>query len=331
MQKVLFLERHPILIYSLPKGFQDAGYDVKVSPILSKEQLQDTWLEYQPDLIIQLGHSVEHYPDKREWVKELLKKSVIPFVYWDTEGITHADSFLLPFVESMHPDYVFTICPEMLELYKKKGIEADRLDYAYHPEIHYKTEYQERYACQISLAANGYPRVYSQFPEHYRFVSMHTLLIPLLKNNIKVDIWGKHWIEYARDMKKITNCDIPAEWLHGYLYYPDTSKLYSNSDINLGLQNHTIHLSRRIYEILGSEGFLMTSDTPEVRRLFKPGRDLAAASSPEETLEQISYYLKNPQEREKIRINGKKAVSSHTYKHRAEYIVDTLKSKGIIG
>jgi len=83
-------------------------------------------------------------------------------------------------------------------------------------------------------------------------------------------------------------------------------------------------------KILGSEGFCLTNDTLAVRQLFKNKRDLVISSSPQETVELVSYYLKHPEEREKIREQGKLAVSSYTYKSRAEYIIKTLKQQNIL-
>lgn len=123
---------------------------------------------------------------------------------------------------------------------------------------------------------------------------------------------------------------VPLEWLHGYLDYLETNKVYSSADIIIGLQNHRTQVTQRTYEILGAEGFLLTSDTPEIRRLFQPGRDLVVSSSAEETIDLVRYYLKKPAEREKISRQGKETVEKyHTYKHRASYIMNLLKQEGI--
>uniref|UniRef100_UPI0011A495B4 glycosyltransferase family protein n=2 Tax=Bacillales TaxID=1385 RepID=UPI0011A495B4 len=75
----------------------------------------------------------------------------------------------------------------------------------------------------------------------------------------------------------------------------------------------------------GSGGFLITSDTPEIRRLFKPGRDLVVSSSAEQTRELVAYYLKHPEEREKIRKQGKLTVRKHSYARRARYMIRQLR------
>ena len=89
-------------------------------------------------------------------------------------------------------------------------------------------------------------------------------------------------------------------------------------------------MTQRIYEILGSRGFLLTSDTPEIRRLFQINRDLVVSSSAEETLALVDHYLKNDQECDMIRNQGEISVRVHSYLYRAEYMLKVLKQQKII-
>jgi len=131
-------------------------------------------------------------------------------------------------------------------------------------------------------------------------------------------------------MKAIFSREVPQDWIRGYLPYTEANKVYSSVDIVIGPQNLPGQLTQRTYEILGSGGFLITSDTPAVLRLFEPGRDLVVSASKEDTLRLVSYYLKNPEQRQKIREHAKYAVAKHSYKHRAEYILDCLVKKNIL-
>lgn len=81
---------------------------------------------------------------------------------------------------------------------------------------------------------------------------------------------------------------------------------------------------------MGSGGFLLTSDTPEVRRLFTPGKELVISSSPEQTVELVRHYLKEGAERNQISQLGQKAVSTHTYQYRALEMLQILKEEKII-
>ena len=109
-------------------------------------------------------------------------------------------------------------------------------------------------------------------------------------------------------------CWRTRSWLHGYLPYPDAHKVYNSAKIVIGPQNQLTQVTQRTYEILGSGGFLLTSDTPEIRRLFKPGKDLVVSRSAKQTRNLVRYYLKHPKQRERIRKQGKITVLRHNYK-----------------
>lgn len=324
--KILFLENHPMWIYGLPLGFKDIGMDVLTSPVISEESLRDTVFNYKPDLVFSLGWTEEHSVEKQAWVKKYLESANIPHAYWATEDPTHTETFTLPFVNYSKIDYIFTICSAKVEYYQKLGLKAFHLDFAYHPRTNCRTNVEGRYAKQLAVVANAYPEILGRYPGHYRVASMKNLLIPLIKENVRVDFWGRGW----NHMAGVLGEPVPLEWLHGYLDYLETNKVYSSADIIIGLQNHRTQVTQRTYEILGAEGFLLTSDTPEIRRLFQPGRDLVVSSSAEETIDLVRYYLKKPAEREKISRQGKETVEKyHTYKHRASYIMNLLKQEGI--
>jgi len=242
----------------------------------------------------------------------------IPLIYWATEDPDHTQRFSLPLIQRVLPDYVFSICNETVVFYKKLGIQASPLPFAYHSSIHYRTPVDSTYQTTMAVVANAYPQYIMAHPDGFRSKSLKILLIPLLKQGMRVDFWGRYW----EQMNTIIGFDIPRPWIHGYVPYTEANKIYSSADIVIGLQNS--QLTQRTYEILGSEGFLLTNDTPPVRELFQNGRDLIVSSSPEETIELVEYYLSHPQAREKIRRQGKSAVDQHTYKHRAGYIMKTL-------
>ncbi|MHC1723303.1 MAG: glycosyltransferase [Aminipila sp.] len=325
--RVLFFESHPMWIYGLPNGFKEAGHDVIISGELTEAKVENLITEFNPHLIFTLGWTNEHLAEKRAWIRYYVKKSKIPYVYWATEDPTHFESYTKPFVEDTCPDFVFTICSSMIQTYTDMGIKSAHLDFGYQPNIHFRAGEDARYKASIGVVANAYPGILELYPNHYRLQSLKTLINPIIKNNIRIDFWGRQWNE----MEKYLNYNIPADWQHGYLDYIDANKVYSNADIIIGLQNNTTQLTQRTYEILGSEGFLMTSDTPEIRRLFVPGKDLVVSSSPEETIKLYVYYTNHKNQREKIRKQGNLSVlQNHTYRHRAEYIIHVLKTENII-
>ena len=129
-------------------------------------------------------------------------------------------------------------------------------------------------------------------------------------------------------MKNILGVDIPRDWIQGYIDYTDANKVYSSSDIIIGLQNLPTQLTQRTYEIMGSGGILLTNDIPIINRLFKSGRDLITSSSPEETIELVKYYLQYPEKRNVIKKCFRSRERTFLSK-RAEYIIDILIENGI--
>jgi spore maturation protein CgeB len=324
--RILFLESHPMWIHGLPNGFKDAGHDVMVSGPLTEENVPLIISTFSPDLIMTMGWGPENKRHKQEWIKKYVKASRVPHAYWSTEDPTHTQTFSLPYIKKVQPNFVFTICSSMVDFYRNMGFKSAHLDFGFHESVHHPTKVYDNYVATLAIVANAYPRVFELYPSHYRLKSIQTLVCPVLAENLRIDFWGREWT----NMESILNKKIPNEWAHGYLDYTEAKKVYNSAEIIIGLQNHPTQLTQRTYEVLGSRGFLLTNDTPEIRRLFQPGKDLVVSSSPESTLQLIQYYLKHPKEKEEIRKQGQLSVANHSYRHRAEYIVTTLQEQKIL-
>lgn len=324
--KVLFLESHPMWIHGLPNGFRDAGHTVKISGVLTKHRLSRLLRQFKPDLVISLGWTSEHGGHKPKWVRRFIGAARIPHVYWATEDPTHHKTFSLPYIRTVKPDFVFTICRAMVNTYRRMGIKAAHMDFAYHRRVHRPGKAVKRLQHDIAVVANGYSRILKLYPKHFRIRSIRRLISPLVKDGTRIDFWGKQW----EKMRPILGVRIPKGWIHGYLPYPDARKVYNSAKIVIGLQNQLTQVTQRTYEILASGGFLITSDTPEIRRLFKPGRDLVVSGSARETRRLVRYYLRHPRERERIRRQGRRSVQKISYGRRAAYMIRQLKKHGIV-
>ncbi|MDR4947125.1 glycosyltransferase family protein [Neobacillus cucumis] len=324
--KILFLESHPMWIYGLPNGFKEEGHTVMISGPLSKDNISEMLDLFKPDLIIYLGWTNEHSKEKWPWIREAIKKTTIPLVYWATEDPLHTENFTIPLINAVKPDFVFTVTPSLCEKYEKLGFKADHLDFGYHQSVHYPVQPFNNYRCDIAVVANAYPDYFKKNPESFRAEALRTLIKPLIKEGIRVDFWGKHWDK----MGEYLGSDIPTNWIHGYLDYRDANKVYSSAKIVIGLQNSSKQLTMRTFEILGSGGVLLTTDTPAVREKFTPGQDLIVSSGRTETVTKIQEYLKNDIERQQIRENGQKAVQNHSYRNRAKRILEVLENRGVL-
>nr|WP_169735816.1 glycosyltransferase [Clostridium lundense] len=313
-------------IFGLPNGFHDLGHDVMICESLTEENLYKSITNFKPELVITIGWTTATTGINVNLIRKYVKLFNIPHVYWATEDPTHTFRFTLPLIQKMRPDFVFTICPSRVDYYEKLGIKAAHMDFGFHPNVNHPTTVYNEYNHSIAVVANGYFKNLKSYPKHYRIESIKTLISPLIKNNIPVHFYGWGW----KEMTEFIGMSIPSNCIHGKLPFTETSKIYSSSKIILGLQNNPIQMTQRNFEILASRGFLLTSDTPIIRDLFVPGRDLVVSSSPEETLELVQYYLKNTEKRNIIRRNGELSVKPHSYTNRAEYILKVLKIRNIL-
>ncbi|MGD6817423.1 glycosyltransferase family protein [Metabacillus sp. 113a] len=323
---VLFLESHPMWIYGLPNGFKDAGHTAVISGPISSEILTGMIDKVKPDLIVSTGWTEEHWEAKQIWIREAVSKAKIPLVYWATEDPLHTHNFTLPLIRRMKPDFVFTVSSSLCKMYEDLGIKAAHLDFGYHESVHRRTLPLPEYRANIAVVANAYPDYIKENPDVFRSSSLQTLIAPLIQNGIRVDFWGKNW----EHMGKYLGRPIPREWIHGYVDYRDAYKIYNSAKIIIGLQNCEDQLTQRTYEILGSGGFLLTSDTPAVKEKFVPGRDLAVSSNPLETVQRVEYFLKNPLKRKLIQNRGFKAVEDNSYHFRALEMLKIIKARGIL-
>lgn len=240
-------------------------------------------------------------------------------VCWDTEGVGQYDLQMTGF-ELAKPDVVFSICPEMLERLKSKGIPCERLDFAYNPAIHFPKPITENDQYTISLVGNAWLRYAMYHPAHFRYSkAIHIVLKPLIENDYTIDFYGT--TEYKQVINKFLNLDVPIEWFKGTVPYERTCDIYNSSFVNLITQNHERTITRRTFEILGSGGFGLSCNNTAVQDMFGGSGGLAISNSYQDTLDLLNYYKNNPDEYRKVRENAVISVQNHTYKERAEAIL----------
>lgn len=324
--KILFLERGKLWSYGLPDGLRDLGHLVRMSGPVTETSLVKQIHSFTPDLLISVGWGPDHTVYKQHLMRRLAAKYKIPLVYWSTEDPNFTNEFTLPLIQRMKPDYIFTISKQKAKEFRKLGYPSAYLDFAYHPNIHYKTKIKPAYQADIAVVANAYPDVLQKYSRLYRRRAIDILIKPLISSGYNVDFYGKDWDKMGRYLGK----PIPKRWLRGKIPYNKANQVYSSAKIIIGLQNYRHMLTQRTYEILGSSGFLLTCSTPAVRRLLRPHVDAAISSSARETLSLVKYYLQHDQARERVRGNGRRIISAENYKSRAAKLLSVLKNEGII-
>nr|WP_302055911.1 glycosyltransferase [Paenibacillus sp. A3M_27_13] len=322
----MFLERGKLWSYGLPDGLRDLGHQVKASGPVEQGRLIRLLTSFKPDLLVSVGWGPDHTKAKQRMVRTTATQHQIPLVYWSTEDPNFTNVFTLPLLRWMKPDHTFTISEKTAKRFRKLGYSADYLDYAFHPKVHFRAKIKPKYRTDIAVVANAYPDVLRKYPKLYRRQSLRILVRPLLKHGYRIDFYGRNWSR----MKPFLGRSIPKGSMKGYISYKKANQVFSSAKIVLGLQNYTDMLTQRTFETLGSEGFFLTSDTPAVRALLKPGRDVVVSSSPAQTLEKVRYYLKHEKEREQIRRSGRRAIAKQNYTERAKFMLSVLRKKGLL-
>ena len=115
-------------------------------------------------------------------------------------------------------------------------------------------------------------------------------------------------------------------------YHKELSSLYASVKININI----FHVqcvtapNPRVYDVLASGGFLMTTDAPGLADEFELGKDLIVFRSPEELVELARYYLEHPKEREEIAMHGRRsALASCGYHDRMQnFLTSKTQSAG---
>lgn len=107
-------------------------------------------------------------------------------------------------------------------------------------------------------------------------------------------------------------------------YWGEMPKVFYASKINLNftIPNIKSGIPLRIWDVLGSGGFLMTNYQAEIPMYFEEGKDLVCFDGIEDLCEKAVYYLKHEDERKQIAEHGyRKVKENHSYMHRLQQML----------
>ncbi|MBN2327825.1 MAG: glycosyltransferase [Candidatus Omnitrophica bacterium] len=100
-------------------------------------------------------------------------------------------------------------------------------------------------------------------------------------------------------------------------YGPELASLYASVKININIF-HVQCVSApnpRVYDVLASGGFLLTTEAPGLLDEFEEGKDLVVFRSREELREKVAYYLSHPKEREAVSRRGQETALASCGRH----------------
>ncbi len=114
----------------------------------------------------------------------------------------------------------------------------------------------------------------------------------------------------------------------GVEYWTEMPKVFYGSKINLNftIPNIKSGIPLRVWDVLGSGGFLLTNFQAELPMYFKDGEDLITFYSREDCIEKTLFYLKHDEERKRIAAHGLETVKkNHNYDIRMKEMMDIVR------
>lgn len=315
--RVMFTNDAPLIKYGIADGFRQAGHEVCICTgenrlwgKSSNEQLNIVTKvieEFSPDLVFSEGFAgIDVHKIYLE-----IKNRKIPFFYWAIE-----DPVTLHIAEAHLPyaDCVFTTTIERIPYYRDRGLASDVLLFACNPEMHRNMGKHEQYEHDIVLVGTNYSN---------RYKETEWFVMPLVEAGYDIKIWGLWWDD---DKRPVNLCEHP-EVYGGVLPYEELANVYSSAKIVLGMNCDATSItqtSMRPYEVLGcGVGTYVGHYTKAVENIF--GDMLIQVRNTSRLFEVVDHILYDQTDEMRKRLVdwGQEYVySMHTYKHRAEQVVD---------
>ena len=324
--RILFLNNPPLIKYGLSTGFRLLNWETEVFPLWKYPKnehykiLKDIIISWKPNIIF-----VEGFP-LIDWKAIASLKAdyhhIFSFFYWaieDPVNTLHSKKI------AIIADHVFTTTEECLQTYAKWGIPSSLLLFGCNPDFHRKRVPRPEYTHDICLLAANYDR---------RFEKVYNILLnPIIRHGYDILVAGPYWLDKKRKYNLTKYPDIV--WNNsGYFAYEEMPSLYSSCKIVLNVNqvwDSKTQTSMRVYETLACGAFSLGYYTKALENLFVKGKHLEWSTSPVETIELITYYLKNNDKRINIANWGQQFVyENHTYKQRAQTVINIYnKLRGI--
>jgi spore maturation protein CgeB len=241
-----------------------------------------------------------------------IKQLGIPLILWTVDAPVDFSHTLaiVPYY-----DHLFCGGTEAKELLARAGFSRARwlpfaCDTGYHHRVELSNDERLRYSRDVAFVGSFYPNRWDILRELGEF---------------DLGIWGPHWEKAPHGTDggcRIHDCYLkPAEWI----------KIFSGCTINVIIhyqdgRTPCYQASPKVYEALACRSFVLVDRQLDVFSLFEDDRHLVGFDDVTDLKKKIRYYLKHPEERERISDAGCKAVlEGHTYRHRISEMLSILK------
>ncbi|MEI8024981.1 MAG: glycosyltransferase [Pseudomonadota bacterium] len=189
-------------------------------------------------------------------------------------------------------DLVLTTTKEASHWYHCEGVRAMYLPLASSTEFYHPLEVVKRYDVGFIGNCYGYRKTLVEF---------------LQRSGISIVAHGKGWPD-------------------GMLQFVDNNKFFNECKIVLGIGTvgHTKNfftLKLRDFDAPMSGACYVTHHNEDLLEFFEPNKEIVLCKNANDFLNKINYYLKHPEEREKIATAARKrALADHQYRQRFKSI-----------
>ncbi len=298
--------------------FMTAGPGAKLNRILEILRTDFRWMrttpvegalvksieQFQPDLVLLLLGS--YVPPAT--IQKVRKHTKAPVICWCQD---HMGTMGRQYILGSKFNYLFAKDQVMVDLFR---------NYTHIPEIHYLPEAcnpdihrpvsptaadMERFGCDVTTAATLY---------YYRSEILESLA------DMDLKIWGPVPRFYDGPMLKFATGEA--------VYTRDKAACFNASKIVLNtlFPMEFGGLNARAFELAGCGGFQLITHSEAVSRHFEIGKEIETFRNLDELRDKVCYYLEHDDERRAIADAGRRrAHSEHTYKHRLQEMLDTIK------
>lgn len=251
-----------------------------------------------------------------------LKNLNIKLAIWLTEDPFYIDET----IHKIHQyDYVFTVDLGAYKKYRALGFEhVYHLPLGTDPSIFMPMKTELYYCSDVLLV--GYP-----YPSRVQLVEY------LLEHGeFSITVIGNHWINrIPKRFRHHPNLTIHNKWLDP----TEIAKFYNGTKIVLNSHRSSLlpfnknkenvineTINNRSFDIAACSAFQLIDDMRDLRNYFSE-EEVISYKNQRDCLEKINFYLKDSILREEFATNArKKVMQEHTFKHRIESILKTVKN-----
>jgi glycosyltransferase involved in cell wall biosynthesis len=182
-------------------------------------------------------------------------------------------------------DHVFVAQKKAVEDFKRDGVEAEWLPHAFEPQAY---PYQTMPLKEFDVCFVGH-----------------------INNDKRLDFLDHMF-------KKFPN------FFYGQRLFERAAEAYGRSKINLNIA-HSDDVNMRVFEIMGSGGFLLTEYVPSLEELFKNRKHLVWYKDLDEAVDMATYYIHNDEARQKIAEEGyREVLKNHTITKRVDRMIEVI-------